>query len=289
MVAMPAALDRQPTSAPPAPISVGVVSFLNTLPLIDGLDHLADICLRPSVPSLLIDQLVSGDVDIALCSSIDYQRSPHPLRILPVGLLGSEGRTLTVRLYAHRPLTAIDCVHVDRDSHTSIALMQILLRERFGRDPRLIDYDARAHVAGNRPVEWPEAMLLIGDKVVSDSPPADRYPHQLDLGVSWHELTGLPFVFAMWMARAEDDRPSLRSAARALDRQRRHNVERRDGIVHRLARSRGWPEDLARRYVSEHLLFEWSDRCLEGLAAFFDRAAAHRLIEHRREIVFGAR
>ena len=53
------------------PIRLGVVSFVNTLPLIDGLENLADIELRHSVPSLLLDQLINGAVDIALCSSID--------------------------------------------------------------------------------------------------------------------------------------------------------------------------------------------------------------------------
>jgi chorismate dehydratase len=286
MVAMPAALEANPTSAPHRPIAVGVVSFLNTLPLIDGLDRLANVRLRPSVPSVLIDQLVSGEVDLALCSTIDYQRSPTPLVIVPVGLLGSEGATLTVRLYSQRPLGEVDRVHVDRDSHTSIALMQILMRERFGRDPVLIEYDAREHVAENRPVDWPDAMLLIGDKVVSDSPPAVRYPHQLDLGEAWRTMTRLPFVFAAWMARADDDRPALRTAAHALDRQRRHNLERRDSIVRRFARARGWPEDLARSYVGEHLIYEWSAACRDGLGRFYERAEAHGLIDARREIVF---
>ncbi len=179
------------------PIRLGVVSFVNTLPLIEGLERLRDVELRYSVPSLLIDQLTAGEIDMGLCSSIDYQRSAVPLVLVPVGLLGCDGPTLTVRLYSTRPLDRLRWVYCDTDSHTSIVLMQVLLKELHGIEPELIDYDAREHVAENRPIECPEAMLLIGDKVVTDSPLAVRYPHQLDLGAAWAQLTGMPFVFAV--------------------------------------------------------------------------------------------
>ena len=99
------------------------MSFINTLPLIDGLENLADVSLRHSVPSLLIDELLAGRVDVALCSSIDYLRSPTPLALLPVGMLGCDGPTMTVRLYSNKPLHEITSVHCDTDSHTSVALL----------------------------------------------------------------------------------------------------------------------------------------------------------------------
>ena len=86
-------------------IRLGVVSFVNTLPLIDGLENLAELDLRFTVPSLLLDQLLGDEVDLALCSSIDYQQSDSPLVVVPVGLLGSDGTTLTVRLYSSRKTT----------------------------------------------------------------------------------------------------------------------------------------------------------------------------------------
>jgi chorismate dehydratase len=265
-------------------VRVGVVSFLNTLPLIDGLERLDGLQLQHSVPSLLLDQLVAGEVDLALCSSIDYQRSPHPLAIVPVGLLGCDGPTLTVRLYSAQPLDRIGEVHCDTDSHTSIALLQVLLKEMYGIAPGMIDYNAREHVARNRPVDWPETMLLIGDKVVSDSPPAVRYPHQLDLGAAWRELTGLPFVFAIWMSRADADPQHIRTAAMALDYQRRHNRERIDRMIHHRAGQRGWPVDLARDYLNDKLVYEVSERRIAGLELFFDKALRHGLIDRRRTL-----
>jgi chorismate dehydratase len=270
------------------PIRLGVVSFVNTLPLIDGLEGLADLDLRFTVPSLLLDQLVNDEVDLALCSSIDYQRSAAPLVVVPVGLLGCDGSTLTVRLYSADPIERISEVHCDTDSHTSVVLMQVLLRELHGIEPKLIDYDARERVADNRPLDWPRAMLLIGDKVVTDSPPAIRYPHQLDLGAAWAQLTGLPFVFALWLARRESDPSVIATAAAILDRQRRHNLERLDLIVHRRAPARGWPADLAEGYLKRKLAFEWTEDRRAGLEMFFDKACEHGLVDRRRPLELAA-
>lgn len=265
-------------------VKLGVVSFLNTLPMIDGLENLKDIELKFTVPSCLIDQLLSDEVEIALCSTIDFQNSPEPLVIIPCGILGCDGPTLTVRLYSSVPIHQLEHVYCDTDSHTSIILLRILLRELYEIDPEIIDYNAREHVAENKPVEWPEAMLLIGDKVVTDSPPAVRYPHQLDLGAAWVNMTELPFVFAAWMAKKTTSLERLRPAALALDRQRRANAMCLDRIISRNVNSRHWPDDLARKYLGEYLSYEWTSKRQEGLELFFKMSKKHKLIKNLRPV-----
>ena len=266
------------------PVSIGVVSFINTLPLIDGLDNLRDISLRQSVPSVLIDQLLGGELEVALCSSIDYQLAPQPLVLLPAGMLGCEGPTLTVRLYSSVALKDLREVYCDTDSHTSIMLMRLLLREQFDIDPTIVPYEAREHVADNRPLQWPPAMLLIGDKVATDSPPAVRYPYQLDLGAAWHDMTGLPFVFALWMARADADEDRVRLACMTLDRQRRHNVERIDRMIHQRVAARNWPLDLAATYLKQRLRYEIHTGAIAGVERFFSMAHEYGLFPSRRPL-----
>ncbi len=269
-------------------IRIGVVGFVNTLPLIDGLERLREVELRCAVPSHLLGMLLEEEVDVALCSSIDYQLSAEPLVVVPAGLLGCDGATLTVRLYSSVPIDEIDEVCCDTDSHTSVVLMRILFRELYGIDPATIDYDARERVAGKQPPGWPRAMLLIGDKVVTDAPPAPRYPHQLDLGKAWTSWTGLPFVFALWMARRSADPSTIAVAAAVLDRQRRHNAQRLDGIVHRAASEKNWPLDLAGCYLRNKLAFEMTPRRREGLELFFDKAVEHGLAARRRALEIAA-
>lgn len=275
-------IDRPPTDpSTSAPIRLGCVSFLNTLPLIEGLGKLANARLTLTAPARLIDLLLQKEVDMGLLSVIDYQRSPEPLAMLPVGMIGCDGPTLTVRLFSSVPIERITRVHADIDSHTSVALVRVLLAERFGVRPEVVDFDADAHRAA--PLAWPEAILVIGDKVVTDAPSSVRYPHQLDLGQEWKSLTGLPFVYATWMCHVGDVE-RVRPMAALLDRQRRHNATRLDWIVHSRATVRGWPEDLARHYLRDLLRFEVGDHHRTAVEKFFELAEKHGVVRSCRPV-----
>lgn len=287
---MPAPIIEAHQPAPPASrgvCRVGVVSYLNTLPLIDGLDRLGSLRLEAGVPSSLLQRLLSGEADLSLVSIFDYQRSPVPLRIVPVGMLGCRGRTMTVRLYSRVPAAEVREVHADTDSHTSVRLLQVLMRLRHGREVQLLPYDARESTSEGRLVRDPEAMLLIGDKVVTAAPDHRLYPYQLDLGEAWLESTGRPFVFAAWMCRSDLDEEALgrvRSAAAVLDRQRRHNALRIPQIVHRAAIPRGWPRLDAEIYLGELLRYEFGSAEAEAAEHFFTLAHRFGLLEQLRPI-----
>ncbi len=266
---------------------IGVVSYLNTLPLIAGLESLESIELEHAVPSRLIDRLLAGGVDLALVSAADYQKSPEPLRLVPAGMLGCRGRTMTVRLYSRVPIPRISVVHADTDSHTSVILLQVLLRERHGLSVEMVDFEARSIDLRDPGSPRPESLLLIGDKVIVAAPDHREYPYQLDLGEAWLESTGKPFVFATWMCRrgldAEAER-RVRSAAAVLDHQRRHNRERIANIVHRHAIARGWPKFDADLYLSGMLRYEFGEPEAEGLRTFFSLAHRHGLLAKARPL-----
>ncbi|MFA9477304.1 menaquinone biosynthetic enzyme MqnA/MqnD family protein [Phycisphaerales bacterium AB-hyl4] len=257
------------------------MSYLNARPLIEGLDGDPTLQVRFDVPAGLLHDLETGQVDLALCPVVDYFRSAEPLVIVPVGGIASEGRTLTVRLFSKTPIDQVDVVHADTDSHTSVVLLQVLLHAIHGRRPTLIDYHAREHVAGHRLAESPEAMLLIGDKVVTDSPRAIEYPYQLDLGEAWHELTDLPFLFAVWMARKGTDLGELPAH---LDRQRQINARDIDAIARRHAPGRGWPSDLAYDYLANILRYSVSERELAAVRRLAEMANPLGLLPNPRPL-----
>ena len=273
---------------PPRPLRLGCVRYLNTLPLIEGLEKAADLDLVPAAPARLIDLLLARDVDAALVSIIDAQRSPEPLTLIPSGMIGCDGATLTVRLYSAVPLDRIAARAADADSHTAITLCRVLLARRFGVSPRVADFAAPADAVGAASAEWPEAALLIGDKVVTAAPPPARYPHTLDLGEAWKNWTGLPFVYAAWACRAEDAAsPRTRLIRDVLDRQRRHNATRLDWIVARRAPQRGWPTGLAAGYVGDLLRYDPGEAGSPFRAAverFFDEAHALGLTPRRAPV-----
>lgn len=260
------------TQAPPlqAPagrstLRVGSVSFLNAKPLIYGLGESDNLHLELDVPSKLLDGLIERRYDVALLPVIDYQRLPG-LRLLTAGGIGCDGPTLTVRIFSRVPIDQVRTLACDTDSHTSVALAKIVLADHYSLSPRFVDLD-EAH-------DGPEtARLLIGDKVVCDEP--QGFPHQLDLGGAWKTMTGLPFVFAAWMARNGVD---LGELPQSLSRARVRGLRHVDQIVADHAVPRGWPADVALRYLTEHLNFEIGTRQLDAIREFHRRAARHGII-----------
>lgn len=265
------------------PIRIACVRYLNTAVLIEGLSKLPELQIIPTVPSRIAEMVRGGEADIGLVSLIDAAEEPEgapPLTLLPVGMIGCDGPTLTVRLYASVPLEEVSTIHADTDSHTSVVLARVLMKRRFDREVKIRDFNAREQMpvwlsggSGTEDGTWPEAMLLIGDKVVTDSPPAIRYPHQLDLGEAWKAYTGMPFVYAMWACRSgEESSARIQTGAELLLRQLRHNLTRIDWIITRRAGEHRWPTDLARQYLGHHLRFTVGAREREAAERFISEA-----------------
>lgn len=262
------------------PVRIACVRYLNTAPLIEGLDKIEGVTLIPTVPSQIVDLLVAGEADVGLASIIDAASSAVPLSLLPCGMIGCDGPTLTVRLFSAVPLDRVTRLHTDADSHTSTVLARVLLAKRYGVKPSVVGFDVRERVqTRGTPAEcsleesWPESVLLIGDKVVADPPPQERYPYQMDLGEAWKEVTGLPFVYAMWMVRtSEAHSASVRGVATLLDRQLRHNFTRLDWIVNNRAPAARWPIPTARRYLTELLRYRVSPRERQAVERFLEMA-----------------
>ncbi len=249
---------------------LGVVRYLNTRPLIAGLESLAGLHLRKEVPAELIGTLERGETDAALCSSIDFQRADRDMVILPVGLLGCDGPTLTVQVFSQVPLASVRRLHADSESHTSCVLASILFSECFGTNIEIVDGVAA------QPSDM-EAVLLIGDKAVLAPPDAERFSYRMDLGEAWHSVTGLPFTFACWMApipETETARKRLETLSHVLDHQRRHNATRIASLAAIEGREHGWPADLSQHYLCTLLRFEWNASQQAGLELFWSKAAA---------------
>ncbi len=255
--------------------NVASVSFLNAKPLIYGLANDPSSRLLLEVPSQLLPLLQTGLADVALLPVIDYQRCPG-LCLVPVGGIGSDGPTLTVRLFSRCPMQRVTRLSCDTDSHTSVALARVILAERYGLKPQVVDLSQNIVDA--------ETILLIGDKVIS-AEPAD-YPYQLDLGEAWKELTGLPFVFAVWMARAG---VNLGTLPRRLEQARLAGMDHIEQIIAEHAPERLWPLDVARKYLTEYLRFEVGPPELSAIKRFYELARKHRVIDEVRPIaVYGA-
>ncbi|QDU33676.1 Chorismate dehydratase [Poriferisphaera corsica] len=264
---------------------VGCVSYLNSKPLIEGLEDITGVGVSYRVPADLIEELEEDKVDIALCPVIDYFRSQEDLVMVPSSGIGCAGQTLTVRLFSRVPIPEITEVYADTESHTSVALLKVILQKTFHIKPKLVSYIAKDRKADGKDAIDPEAMLLIGDKVVNDAPCGCAYKHQLDLGQAWWEMTGKPFVFALWMTKKNK---SLGQLPLILSEIQIKNSGRIKELAEKYAEPHGWPMDWAERYLGEILKYPIGQKELEGIKMFAEYAHELGLITELKKMTIYA-
>ncbi|MBX3393930.1 MAG: menaquinone biosynthesis protein [Phycisphaerae bacterium] len=263
-------LESRPASVPTTQThTLGVVSYLNSRPLHDGLGSVPGIRLRPAVPAELIAMLDGGECEVALLPVVDYWRNRDRLVRVSDGCIASDGETMTVRVFSKRPAETVTRLHVDCDSHTSIVLAQVLWREIYGQTLEISPWDR--HNPGS--LDDVDALLLIGDKVVTGQPLG--FGFEVDLGSAWKYATGLPFVFAAWFGRRGAENAALSallSAARDRGEADAERIARQWGPVH------GWPVETAVQYLTRSLKFRITEAMQDGMDRFFALAVRYGLL-----------
>jgi chorismate dehydratase len=241
-------------------IRLGAVSYLNTKPLVYGLEHLAPQAeLVFDVPSRLAEQLAAGQLDVALIPSVEFFQDPG-YTIVSDACIGCRGPVLSVKLFSRVAPPEIRTLALDEGSRTSVALIRILLKERFNLEPHLVPLPI-----GALPDDVSaDATLLIGDRAMRS--PGGPFVEVWDLGDEWCRWAELPFVFAMWTARAGADLGGIETAlSEARDLGLEHLSEIADKEAAPLGLSR--PECVA--YLRDNLHFSLGPAELRGLELFY--------------------
>lgn len=177
-------------------IRVGVVNYLNTRPLLYGLERppASDlIILRGDYPARVAERLVAGEIDMGLVPVAALPDLPS-CQIVGTHCIGTEGEIASVALFSEVPLQEIETVYLDYQSRTSVALLRFLMREYWDIHPQIIqaeNEDYRHQLTGTT------AGLVIGDRAFEQR---KQSTFIYDLGSEWRKITGLPFVFAVWAA-----------------------------------------------------------------------------------------
>lgn len=174
---------------------ISAVSYLNAKPFIYGLQHspiIKKIDLQLDIPSVCAQKLVDGKVDVGL---VPVATIPHLKEYHIIGdyCIGAEGKVSSVMLYSNVPLAQISEVLLDYQSRTSVALVQILAANLWKIKPQW----TKAGKGYENQVKDTTAAVIIGDRTFGLE---GKYPYSYDLAEEWQKLTGLPFVFACWVA-----------------------------------------------------------------------------------------
>jgi chorismate dehydratase len=239
------------------PFRVGSVPYLNGVPLTRGLED--QIVFHP--PSQLAEMLRADKLDAALVSVTEVLLHDR-YEVLDGVAVASLGEVKSVFLAHRGPIEEAGVVYCDPASLTSRHLLEILLA---GRGVRPEFKPLVAPAAG----PWPDYFLLIGDRALEFL--LTPHEHRIwDLGSAWHELTGLPFVYAVWALTRARDTTALR---RHLREARRFGLDTLEQIIemHRPE----YPLELRRDYLGWHIHYHMGTDEKRGLARFMDLVRRH--------------
>ena len=262
-------------------MKLGRIPWINCYPIYAAVDRgLVSVPadLVSGTASELNDLLAAGELQVSVVSAVEYARNAAEYHLLPDLAISCDGPVHSVALFSRRPLAELDrrTILVTASSRTSVLLLDLLCRHRWGVRPRFAT--ARAEATDLAALEGlpHEAVLVIGDAALLLAAES-RYPVRVDLGEAWKEWTGLPFVFAVWASRRDARGRSVRAVHRGLLESRGWGLAHLDELALEAHRRTGVSEPACREYLGD-LDYALSYRHLAGLTDFFRRLAQEGLV-----------
>lgn len=261
------------------PLRLGAVSYLNTKPLVYGLDASPDqFTVRFDVPAKCAALLHEGKVDLGLIPAIEYLRGDYV--IVPDLAIASDGEIASVAIFTRVPIDQVKTLALDISSRTSVALTRVLCAKRWGIAPSFTPADPDLATMLGRA----DAALMIGDPALRIDP-RKHDAAKIDLGSEWRALTGLPFVYAMWTGRPGAASPEQ---CRALQAARDRGVAHVADIACDAGAGDPAREAQALHYLRDNLKYGLGEREAQGLRRFHELAAEIGLVPSLQPLRFYA-
>ena len=214
-----------------------------------------EIELVTDYPARIADMLIRDEVDISLVPVATIPRLVE-YHIISNYCIGTTGEVASVCLFSDVPIEEITAVLLDYQSRSSVALLKILLRDHWHVSPELVP----ATGGYEEQIGGTTAGLVIGDRAFLQR---KKRKYIYDLGVAWREMTGLPFVFAAWIANKELPQKFIAS----------FNAATGEGLKHlpEIIAANPYTEYDLGKYYRENISFEFDAEKRTGLDEFLNR------------------
>lgn len=260
---------------------LGRIPWINCYPIYGAIDRgLISVPaeLVSGTASELNDLLAAGALQVSAVSAVEYARNAAAYHLLPDLAITCDGPVHSVALFSKRPVEDLSgcTVLLTASSRTSVLLLELLCRHRWGITPKFATARAEAPDLKTLAGLPHEAVLVIGDAALHLSGQA-AYPVKVDLGAEWKAWTDLPFVFAVWAARRDAPAAAVRAVHQRLLESRAWGLDNLDRLAAAAAENTGVSEAVCRAYLGD-LDYALSYRHLAGLTDFFRRLAQEGMV-----------
>ena len=238
---------------------IGAVSYLNTRPLLlgfaqEGFKNRID--LVKSYPANIAEDLLAGQIDIGLVpvAIIPELSNPH---IISKYVIGANGAVASVALFSEVPIDQIKSIYLDYQSRTSVKLLKILLAQYWKVEVNFL-VATEGYIDQ---ISGTTAGVIIGDRALEN---LSKFPFVYDLGLAWKQHTGLPFVFAAWVA----NQPIPSEFMAAFEAANGYGLAHLDEVI-ALIPAQEQVYDL-HKYYTENISYVYDEEKKQGLAAFLN-------------------
>jgi len=237
-------------------IKVGIVSYLNTRPLLYGLKLppiANEIQLVEENPARLAELLIDDEIEVGL---IPIAVLPQLEKYFICGdyCIATETEVASVCLFSEVPVNQIERVYLDYQSRSSVALLKWLMKEFWNIHPEMVQATDDSY---RKKIQGTVAGLVIGDRAFEQRKISTFI---YDLASEWRSITGMPFVFAAWISKE----PLPTSFIQKFDEANAIGLSHIDEIVTSLQFEL---YDL-KKYYSLHLSYKFDDRKRKGMELF---------------------
>ena len=236
-------------------IRVAAVSYLNTKPLLWGIERspvIDEMELLLDYPANLAQSLKDGSIDMALLPVAAMPGIPGARIVSDFGI-AADGEVASVAIFSQVPMEEITSVYLDYQSRSSVKLATLLLEKWWKKPVTLLPAspDYISHIHGT------SAGVVIGDRALEQRA---NFSYIYDLSAAWKAWTGLPFVFAAWVANKDLPRDFLES----------FNAANREGLAHidEVIATHPFPHYDMQEYYRRNIQYVLDDEAKRGLARF---------------------
>lgn len=241
-------------------IRISAVKYANTYPFIYGLKENGfdkRTILETDHPAGCADKLISNKADIGLIpvAALLQLKEYH---IISDYCIGSNGNVRTVMLLSNCPFEEINTIYLDYRSRTSVNLSRVLAKNFWKRD---FSWQNTSKGFDFQNIEMNEAVVLIGDQCFGYE---KSFRYGTDLAGEWKKHTGLPFVFACWVANKLIDPEFLVEFNLAL----KSGVNNIDGVVKSIGEAGSITGEVLKLYLTQNIDYDFNNGKKKGLDLF---------------------
>lgn len=267
---------------------MGKISYINASPVYYGLDNglLPDwLEMLPDVPSALNQKILEGQIAVSPISAAFYAMNHRELLLLPDLSISCNGRVMSVILASRYPIEKLSgkTVFLSMESASAASFLKMIFLQK-GIFPNY--QTGRVHNI-EMVLQQADAALIIGDAALT-LPWHRKYEYCFDLGKLWYDMTGLPFVFAVWVVRRSfaDSNPSqVKKIHELLLSSKTMGYQHLDAIIEASAQKLNLSQDQISEYFD--LLFcDLDDKKITAMGLFFESLHQQGILSEKPEICF---